>query len=65
MEEEAIAASASGGGGCHCWPNSKVAEFVISKVDDLMNWARRGLMWPMTFRLTYYAVEMMHKGASR
>lgn len=46
-------------------PASKAAEFVISKVDDLMNWARRGSIWPMTFGLACCAVEMMHAGASR
>ncbi|MED6178306.1 hypothetical protein PIB30_106300, partial [Stylosanthes scabra] len=44
---------------------SKTAEYVISKVDDLMNWARRGSIWPMTFGLACCAVEMMHTGASR
>ncbi|OIV89946.1 hypothetical protein TanjilG_24520 [Lupinus angustifolius] len=44
---------------------SKTAEFVISKVDDLMNWARRGSIWPMTFGLACCAVEMMHTGGAR
>ncbi|CAM0882452.1 unnamed protein product [Alopecurus aequalis] len=44
---------------------SKAAEFVVSKVDDLMNWARRGSIWPMTFGLACCAVEMMHAGAAR
>ncbi|KAK9147916.1 hypothetical protein Scep_006673 [Stephania cephalantha] len=44
---------------------SKTAEYVISKVDDLMNWARRGSIWPMTFGLACCAVEMMHAGAAR
>ncbi|TXG61183.1 hypothetical protein EZV62_012546 [Acer yangbiense] len=44
---------------------SKTAEFVISKVDDLLNWARRGSIWPMTFGLACCAVEMMHTGAAR
>lgn len=43
----------------------KAAEYVISKVDDLMNWARRGSLWPMTFGLACCAVEMMHTGAAR
>ncbi|KNA21141.1 hypothetical protein SOVF_045850 [Spinacia oleracea] len=43
----------------------KSAEYVISKVDDLMNWARRGSIWPMTFGLACCAVEMMHTGAAR
>jgi NADH dehydrogenase (ubiquinone) Fe-S protein 7 len=46
-------------------PMSKAAEFVVSKVDDLMNWARRGSIWPMTFGLACCAVEMMHTGAAR
>ncbi|KAJ9168243.1 hypothetical protein P3X46_019793 [Hevea brasiliensis] len=44
---------------------SKAADYVISKVDDLMNWARRGSIWPMTFGLACCAVEMMHTGAAR
>eukprot|EP00516_Mucochytrium_quahogii_P010768 CAMPEP_0203781638 /NCGR_PEP_ID=MMETSP0099_2-20121227/10402_1 /ASSEMBLY_ACC=CAM_ASM_000209 /TAXON_ID=96639 /ORGANISM=" , Strain NY0313808BC1" /LENGTH=186 /DNA_ID=CAMNT_0050682757 /DNA_START=202 /DNA_END=762 /DNA_ORIENTATION=- len=41
------------------------AEFVVSKLDDLVNWARKGSMWPMTFGLACCAVEMMHTMASR
>ncbi|CAL5225578.1 g8423 [Coccomyxa viridis] len=41
------------------------AEFVVSKVDALVNWAREGSMWPMTFGLACCAVEMMHTGAAR
>lgn len=41
------------------------AEFVLSKVDALMNWARTGSIWPMTFGLACCAVEMMHTGAAR
>lgn len=41
------------------------AEFVVSKVDELVNWARKGSMWPMTFGLACCAVEMMHAAASR
>lgn len=39
--------------------------FVLSQVDDLVNWARKGSMWPMTFGLACCAVEMMHSGAAR
>ena len=53
------------GGAAAPAPMSKAAEFVVSKVDDLMNWARRGSIWPMTFGLACCAVEMMHAGASR
>jgi len=34
-------------------------------VDSVVNWARTGAMWPMTFGLACCAVEMMHAGASR
>ena len=39
------------------------AEYVVSKVDKLVNWARSGSVWPMTFGLACCAVEMMHAGA--
>ena len=39
--------------------------YVISKIDKLMNWARKGSMWPMTFGLACCAVEMMQCGAAR
>ena len=39
--------------------------FFVTKVDELMNWARTGSLWPMTFGLACCAVEMMHAGASR
>lgn len=41
------------------------AEFVVSKVDDLVNWARTGSIWPVTFGLACCAVEMMHLGEFR
>ncbi|KAM3747418.1 hypothetical protein ACB098_05G032900 [Castanea mollissima] len=44
---------------------NKVAEYAISKVDSLMNWARTGSMWPVTFGLACCAVEMIHAGAGR
>ena len=39
--------------------------FVVTQVDSLINWARTGSLWPMTFGLACCAVEMMHAGASR
>jgi NADH-quinone oxidoreductase subunit B len=39
--------------------------FVVAQVDKLVNWARTGSLWPMTFGLACCAVEMMHAYASR
>ncbi|KZV89721.1 NADH-quinone oxidoreductase [Exidia glandulosa HHB12029] len=45
-------------------PNNK-AEYVLSTLDKITNWARQGSMWPMTFGLACCAVEMMHMAAAR
>ena len=39
--------------------------FVTTTVDKLINWARTGSMWPVSFGLACCAVEMMHASASR
>ena len=39
--------------------------FVTTTVDNVLNWARTGSLWPMTFGLACCAVEMMQAGASR
>ena len=38
---------------------------VTTSVDALLNWARTGSMWPVTFGLACCAVEMMQSGAAR
>jgi NADH-quinone oxidoreductase subunit B len=39
--------------------------FVVAQVDKLVNWARTGSLWPMTFGLACCAIEMMHAYVSR
>ena len=39
--------------------------FVVAKLDTMVNWARTGSLWWMTFGLACCAVEMMHTAASR
>ena len=38
--------------------------FVITKVEDLLNWARASSLWPMSFGLACCAIEMMQTFAS-
>ncbi|GBG29087.1 NADPH-quinone oxidoreductase subunit K, chloroplastic [Hondaea fermentalgiana] len=40
-------------------------EFAVTQLDNVVNWARKGSLWPMTFGLACCAVEMMHTQASR
>ncbi|MBW0488826.1 hypothetical protein O181_028541 [Austropuccinia psidii MF-1] len=41
------------------------AEYVLSTLDKIVNWARQGSLWPMTFGLACCAVEMMHMAGAR
>ena len=40
-------------------------ELFWGKVDELINWARAGSLWPVTFGLACCAIEMMAAGAAR
>ncbi len=39
--------------------------FAVTSIDNLVNWARKGSLWPMTFGLACCAIEMMHAYMSR
>ena len=39
--------------------------FVVTSVDNLINWARTGSLWWMTFGLACCAIEMMHTSMPR
>jgi NADH-quinone oxidoreductase subunit B len=39
--------------------------FATTSYDSVVNWAKSGSIWPMTFGLACCAVEMMHAAASR
>lgn len=39
--------------------------FIVSNFEGLLNWARTGSLWPMTFGLACCAVEMIHAYMSR
>jgi NADH-quinone oxidoreductase subunit B len=39
--------------------------FLVASIDDVINWARTGSLWWMSFGLACCAVEMMHASMSR
>src|SRR3984957_1764878 len=47
------------------FPELRRKGFILSSVDQLVNWAQSGSLWPMTFGLACCAIEMMHSAASR
>jgi NADH-quinone oxidoreductase subunit B len=46
---------------------SKVGSFgfILTRLEQAVNWGRKYSMWPMTFGLACCAIEMMASGASR
>lgn len=48
------------------WIEARIEEnFLITSVEQVINWARQSSIWPMTFGLACCAIEMMAAGASR
>lgn len=48
------------------WIEGRFEEgFIITTVEQGINWARQASIWPMTFGLACCAIEMMATGASR
>ncbi len=39
--------------------------FVLARMEELVNWARRNSLWPLTFGLACCAIEMMASAATR
>ncbi|PLB52454.1 NADH-quinone oxidoreductase [Aspergillus steynii IBT 23096] len=44
---------------------SNAAEYVLTSFDKVVNWARQGSLWPLSFGLACCAIEMMHVSMPR
>lgn len=40
-------------------------DYITTPTNNVINWARKGSLWPLTFGLACCAVEMMHSTVSR
>jgi len=50
----------------HTWIEGRLEEGVLTTtLEQAINWARQGSIWPMTFGLACCAIEMMATGAPR
>ena len=47
------------------YPAGNGGNIVVSKLDDLINWARKNSLWPLYFGTSCCAIEMMQTGAAR
>jgi NADH-quinone oxidoreductase subunit B len=81
MQKDAIASHGSGSealsnvgpdnagvdsAGSRPWIEARIEEsFLITSVEQAINWARQSSIWPMTFGLACCAIEMMAAGAGR
>ena len=45
-------------------PASQNGSVMVTKLDDLLNWARLSSLWPMSFGIACCAIEMMGSMAS-
>ncbi|OHW98340.1 NADH-quinone oxidoreductase [Colletotrichum incanum] len=44
---------------------SNAVEYALTTVDKIVNWARQGSLWPLSFGLACCSVEMMHVSMPR